>query len=95
MEVRSHPRGVVHHRIHAVAHVDEPAAAAEPQHKKRQACRQHHRLVPGHFPDPAEQSGAAIQSSGDLERGADRKDCQQCRNRHERCQKRLQEFEPG
>ena len=37
MEMRRHPRGVVDHRVHAVAHVDEAAEAAEAEHDERRA----------------------------------------------------------
>jgi hypothetical protein len=40
MEMRGDPRRVVHHRVHAVAHVDEPAEAAEAEHDEGKAGRE-------------------------------------------------------
>ena len=91
--MRRHPRGVVDHGVHAEAHVDEPAAAAEPQHEEGEAGGEHHRPVPGQRGDPAEPSAPAAQASGDLHRGRDGEDREQRRRGDERREAHLQELE--
>ena len=91
--MRRHPRGVVDHGVHAVAHVDEAAAAAEPEHEEGEAGGEHHRPVPGQRGDPAEEAAPAAQPSGDLHRGRDGEHGEQRRRGDERREAHLQELE--
>ena len=72
-----------------------PPAPPKPSMTNENATRQHHRIVPGQRPDPAEQAPAAAQARRDLDRRADREHRQQRRQRHQRGEGRMDELEAG
>jgi hypothetical protein len=95
MEMRRHPRRIVNHIVHGVAHVDEPAETTEAEHYQRQRDCQNQRLLPRQGPDPTQHPAAATRPSGDFQAGADREHREQRRQGDKECQERLQELEPS
>ena len=95
VEMRRYPRGVVHHRIHAVAHVYDAAETAETEHHEGETGGQHHGIFPGQSRDPAEQTAAASDASRYFQRGAYREHGQQGRDSDEHGHRHLQELEAG
>ena len=57
--MRCHPRGVMDHGVHGVAHIDDPAEPAETKHDKRKSSCEDHWLMPRQRADPAKQAPAA------------------------------------
>src|SRR6266487_4553716 len=73
MEMRSHPRGVVDHGVHAVTVVNDPAETAKPQHHEGEAGGQNHGTVPRQGVDPAEYASPTPKSACDFKGCSNRK----------------------
>ena len=56
VEMPGDPLRVVDAGIELIAHVDQPAGAAEAEHDQRQRGRQHDRILPGQRADPSERA---------------------------------------
>ena len=95
VEVAGDPLRVVNGRVELVAHVDQPTGAAEAEHDERERGREHDRAFPGQGGDPAEHASATPQPAGDLDRGADREDRQQGRQRDDGGERGMDKLEPG
>src|SRR5438477_11970881 len=79
VEVSSHPGGIMNHRVHPVAHIDEAAEAAEAKHHKGEPDSQHHGTLPWQRRDPTKHATPAAEPARDLERGGYGEDRQQGR----------------
>ena len=95
VEMPGDPLRVVDAGIELIAHVDQPAGAAEAEHDQRQRGRQHDRILPGQRADPSERALAAAQAAGDFGRCADREHRQQRRQRDQPGEHRMHELESG
>ena len=80
------------HRIHRIAHVDEPAEPAEAEHHQRQRDGEDHRLLPRQCADPPQEPTAAAGAPGYFQARAYREDGQQGRQGDKEREKALEEF---